>query len=152
MEWKPPNNPLYKVGDLSMLVSLPFPSKCNMRFGRMDMPADFMEWQVLSQVLKVAQDFNREMKGCHRETCKARNVGGSKRDQHWRLRVSLQMTHCQKYAVVSPDSCRQEIKLPRGRRLPKQPLLYFMLRNEMQQSDLPTQAYHQPSKASPQQK
>lgn len=42
MEWKSPNSPLYEVGDLSRLVSVPFPSKCNMRLRRRDMPADFM--------------------------------------------------------------------------------------------------------------
>lgn len=42
----------------------------------------------------MGQYFNREMKGCHRKTFQAGNVGGRKRDYGQRLRVSLQMTHC----------------------------------------------------------
>lgn len=77
--------------------------------------------------LKLGQYFRREMKGCHRKTFQAGKYGYGQR-----LRVSLQMTHCQKYAVISqPKSFRHEIKLLGRRKLPKQPPLYFMLKSKM---------------------
>lgn len=77
------------------------------------------------------QDFSREMKGCHRKTFQAGDIGGTKHDYGQRPRVSLQMTHLEicsgqpQLLQTGGKNCSE------GRGFLSSHRLDFMLRTEM---------------------